>query len=216
LASEMHRRNAGAAALLNFFLHYGVWGLFVLTVADDSFLFLPIGCDLLTVLLVARNHSAFIPCIVAGAVGSAVGVAMLDFVCRKGGEEGLKRIVKPRMHDYLKRKMEKHAAVALIITSIAPPPFPFGAAIAVASALQYPRIRLLTLVFATRIVRFALVGWAALHWGKQIIAITRTPGFLWFMWIFIGGCVIGSLFEVVRWIRNARRPREVRDKIAAQ
>lgn len=202
--------------MLSFFLHYGVWGLFILTVADDSFLFLPIGCDLLTVLLVARNHSAFIPCIVAGAVGSAIGVAMLDFVCRKGGEEGLKRIVKPRMHDYLKRKMEKHAAIGIIITSIAPPPFPFGAAIAVASALQYPRIRLIGLVFVTRIVRFALVGWAALHWGRQILRVMKTPTFLWCMGIFIGVCVIGSVFEVIRWLRNARQPRGVRDKIAAQ
>ena len=212
----MHRYKSGAAALLNFFLHYGVWGLFILTVADDSFLFLPIGCDLLTVLLVARNHATFIPCIIAGALGSAVGVAMLDYVCRKGGEEGLKRIVKPRMHDYLKRKMEKHAAIAIVITSIAPPPIPFGAAIAVASALQYPRVRLIGFVFVTRIVRFALVGWAALHWGRQILRITKTPAFLWCMWIFIGICVIGSVFEVIRWMRNARHPREVQDKIAAQ
>jgi membrane protein YqaA with SNARE-associated domain len=212
----MHRPGPGAADLLSFFLHYGVWGLFILTVADDSFLFLPVGCDLLTVLLVARDHSSFIPCVVAGSVGSAVGVAILDWVCRRGGEEGLKRIVKPRMHDYLKRQMEKRAALAIIITSIAPPPFPFGAGIAVASALQYPRIRLILLVFLTRVVRFALVGWAALRWGREIIAITNKPGFVWFMWIFIGGCVIGSVFEVMRWIRHARQSREVRDKIAAQ
>src|SRR6185437_11372864 len=71
LARQMHRPKPGGAALLNFFLHYGVWGLFILTVADDSFLFLPIGCDLLTVLLVARNHADFVPCIIAGSVGSA-------------------------------------------------------------------------------------------------------------------------------------------------
>jgi membrane protein YqaA with SNARE-associated domain len=202
--------------LLNFFLHYGVWGLFILTVADDSFLFLPIGCDLLTVLLVARDHATFIPCVVAGAVGSAIGVAILDFVCRRGGEEGLKRFVKPRMHAYLKKQMEKHAGIAVIITSIAPPPFPFGAAIGVASALQYPWIRLVGLVFATRVVRFALVGWAAIYWGEDIMRITQTSGFRWFMGFFIAFCVIGSVFEVIRWVRGARQTAAVRNKIAAQ
>lgn len=212
----MLRGKTGAACLLRFFLHFGVWGLFILTVADDSFLFLPIGCDLVTVLLVARNHELFIPCIIAAAAGSAVGVAMLDFVCRKGGEEGLKRIVKPSMNSYLKRKMEKHAAIAIVITSIAPPPFPFGAVMAVASALQYPRIRLIGLVFVTRIARFALVGWAAIVWGRHILRIIKTPAFLWFMWIFIAFCVIGSVFEVIRWVRRSRDPRQVRDTIAAQ
>ena len=45
--------------VLGFFLNYGVFGLLLLTIADDSFLFLPVGGDLLMVILVARNHSNF-------------------------------------------------------------------------------------------------------------------------------------------------------------
>src|ERR1700683_2970117 len=99
--------------LLGFFLHYGVFGLVLLTIADDSFLFLPIGGDLLMVLLVARNHSDLLIYVAAAAAGSTIGVFFLDLVCRKGGEAGLQKLVNPRLLGYLKHKMEKNAAVAL-------------------------------------------------------------------------------------------------------
>src|SRR5580698_2855652 len=159
--------------VLGFFLNYGVFGLLLLTIADDSFLFLPVGGDLLMVLLVARHHGNFLIYVLAGAVGSTIGVFLLDLVCRNGGEAGLRRVVKPRLHNYLKGKMERHAAVALVIACLAPPPFPFGAAVAVASALQYPRPRLLTVVFLARIVRFSLVGWAAIYFGRHILRIAN-------------------------------------------
>jgi membrane protein YqaA with SNARE-associated domain len=189
--------------ILSFFLHYGVFGLLLLTIADDSFLFLPIGGDLLMV-LVARNPSDFLVYVVAAAAGSTIGVFFLDLVCRNGGEAGLGRIVKPRLHDYLKGKMERHAGAALIVACLAPPPFPFGAAIAVASALQYPRPRLLTVVFSARIVRFLLVGWAAIEFGRHILRIANSPEFLWFMGGFIALCLIGSAIEITHWVRRGK------------
>ena len=190
--------------LLHFFSQYGVFGLLLLTIADDSFLFLPIGGDLLMVILTARNHADFPVYVLAAAAGSTIGVFFLDLVCRKGGEHGLSRMVKPRLHNYLKRQMKRHAAAALIVACIAPPPFPFGAAIAVASALQYPRPRLLTMVFFARIVRFSLVGWSAIYFGRHILRIANSPEFLWFMGGFIALCVVGSLISIIRWVRIGR------------
>jgi membrane protein YqaA with SNARE-associated domain len=187
--------------LLAFFLQFGVFGLLFLAIADDSFLFLPIGSDLLTVLLVARHSDRLATCVLAGAVGSTIGVFLLDLVCRKGGEEGLKRLVKPKLLTYLKRQMEEHGAVALIVSCLAPPPFPFGASIAAASAFQYPRPRLLVLVFIARAARFSLVGWAAIYFGRRILRIANSDEFLWFMAGFIAFCVIGSVVSIIHWVR---------------
>jgi len=187
--------------LLAFFLQLGAFGILLVSIADDSFLFLPIGSDLLTVVLVARNHAWLPLYVLAGAVGSTIGVFVLDLVCRKGGEAGLKRLVKPRLLGYLKQRMEKHAAMVVIITCLAPPPFPFGAAIAVASALQYSRPRLLTLVLAARAVRYSLIGWAAIYFGRRILRIADTAEFEWIMGGFIAFCVIGSVASIVQWVR---------------
>lgn len=164
--------------LLAFFLQYGVLGLVLLAVADDSFLFLPIGCDLLTVVLVARNHERLALYALAAATGSTIGVFLLDLVCRNLGEAGLTRIVKPKLLDSLKHQMQQRAASVLVVSCLAPPPFPFGAAIAVASALQYPRPHLLLVVFLARLVRFALVGWSAIYFGHRILRIANSIEFL--------------------------------------
>jgi membrane protein YqaA with SNARE-associated domain len=187
--------------LLAFFLQLGSFGILLVSIADDSFLFLPIGSDLLTVILVARNHNWLPLYVLAGAVGSTIGVLLLDLVCRNGGEAMLKRLVKPKLLGYLKQRMEKHAAGAVIVTCLAPPPFPFGAAIAVASALQYPRLRLLSLVFVSRAVRYSLVAWAAIYFGRRILRMAESTEFEWFMAGFIAFCVIGSVASIIQWVR---------------
>ncbi len=173
----------------------------LLAIADDSFLFLPIGSDLLLVILVARHHQELPVYVLAVAAGSTIGVFLLDLVCRKGGEKGLEHLVKPKLLSYLKQQMKSHAAAALLISCLAPPPFPFGAVIATASAFQYPRPRLLLLVFFARAVRFSLVGWAAIYFGRRIVRIADSTEFLWFMGGFIAICVIGSTVSILHWVR---------------
>jgi len=187
--------------LLAFFLQLGAFGILLVSIADDSFLFLPIGSDLLTVVLVARNHGRFALYVLAGAVGSTIGVFFLDLVCRKGGEAMLTKLVKPKLLGYLKQRMKKHAAMVVLVTCLAPPPFPFGAAIAAASALQYPKVRLLTLVLVARAVRYSLVAWAAIYYGRRILRIADSTEFEWIMGGFIAFCVIGSVASIIQWVR---------------
>jgi membrane protein YqaA with SNARE-associated domain len=187
-----------------FFLHLGAFGLVMLGVLDSSFLFLPVGNDLLLVVLTARRHDQFVVYVIAASIGSALGVLLLDLVCRKGGEEGLKRIMSERRLTYLKKKMSERASVALMIAALAPPPFPFTAVVAAASAFQYPRLRLLGLVFGARAIRFSLIALAAVEWGRGILRIANSPTVTWFMTGFIALCVVGSTLSVIKWMRVTR------------
>jgi membrane protein YqaA with SNARE-associated domain len=190
--------------LFAFFLHIGAFGLIILGILDSSFLFLPFGNDLLLVVLAARNH-AYLPLyVLAASLGSATGVLLLDLVCRKGGEEGLKKMMSPKRLDYLKKKMSHSAAIPLVVTCLAPPPFPFTAVIAAASAFQYPKVRLLGYVFAARAVRFTLIGLAAIRFGRGILRMANSPEFIWFVVGFSALCIIGSTLSIMRWIRLSR------------
>jgi membrane protein YqaA with SNARE-associated domain len=190
--------------LFTLLLHAGGLGLIILGTLDSSFLFLPFGNDLLLVILTARHHENLPLYVLTASVGSATGVLLLDLVCRKGGEEGLKKIVSPKRHDYLKKKMSQNAAVALIVACLTPPPFPFTAVVAAASAFQYPRPRLLAYVFGARAVRFTLIGLAAIYFGRRIIRMANSPEFFWFIVGFSALCLIGSAISVMRWIRLSR------------
>lgn len=184
-------------------IHLGVFGPLIMGILDSSFLFFPFGNDLLVVALTARDHAHLPFYVLTAALGSAAGVFLLDLVSRKGGEEGLKKLMsRPRMA-YLKKKIEQCGGVAVGVASIAPPPFPFTLVIATSSAFQYPRRRLLALVIAARVLRFTLVGLLAVSLGRSILRIARTPAFTWFMVVLIATCLVGSAFQVIRWIRRA-------------
>jgi membrane protein YqaA with SNARE-associated domain len=190
--------------LFTFLLHAGGFGLVILGILDSSFLFLPFGNDLLLVILAARHHENLPLYVLAASVGSATGVLLLDLVCRKGGEEGLKKMMSRKRLDYLKRKMSQNAAVALTVACLTPPPFPFTAVVAAASAFQYPRPRLLAYVLGARAVRFTLIGLAAVYFGRRIIRMANSPEFTWFIVGFSALCLIGSTLSVMRWIRLSR------------
>jgi membrane protein YqaA with SNARE-associated domain len=187
-----------------FFLHLGAFGLVILGILDSSFLFLPVGNDLLLIVLAARDHRQLPIYVLAASFGSAAGVALLDLVCRKGGEEGLKKMMSRKRLAYLKGKMSQRAAIALIVACLAPPPFPFTAVIGAASAFQYPRLRLFGIVFGARAIRFCLEGLAAIRFGPEILRIANSPELTWFMVGFSALCLIGSTLSVVRWIGLSR------------
>ena len=179
-------------------------GPFLLGALDSSFLFLPLGNDLLLVLLISADHQRYVPYVLIAALGSTVGVVLLDLVCRKGGEEGLKKMLNPKRFSTIRKKMSQRAGYAVALACVAPPPFPFTAVVAAASAFEYPRRRLLAIVFATRVVRYSLVGLAAIFLGRSILRIARSPQFYWAMIIFVAICAIGSILSIANWIRRSR------------
>ncbi|MGB6945820.1 MAG: hypothetical protein WBE37_25705, partial [Bryobacteraceae bacterium] len=101
-------------------LRVGVFGPLLLGIADSSFLFLPFGNDLLIVILTVRNHSHLALYVASASIGSTLGVLLLDAVCRKGGEEGLKKMMKPGRLEYFKQRMTNQAAVAILLACLAP------------------------------------------------------------------------------------------------
>lgn len=186
-------------------LKLGLAGPLILGIADSSFLFLPFGNDLLIVILTARNH-ADLPLYVSTAViGSTLGVLLLDAVCRRGGEEGLKKMMRPERLGYFKRRMDHGAGIAIATACLAPPPFPFTLVIASASAFAYPRRRLLSTVFVARAVRFTIVGLLAIRFGRHILRIAQLPQIEWFMLGFITLCAAGSAYQVTQWVRRSRK-----------
>src|SRR4051794_17561295 len=148
-------------------------------IMDSSFLFLPFGNDLLVVALVIRHHERFPFYVISAACGSVVGVFLLDWVARKGGEAGVQKVAGKSKFEKLKKKIGEKGALALAIGCLAPPPFPFTMVVATTSALSYPRHKLLWIVGLARAVRFTILSLLAIMFGRLIIRVANTPTFKW-------------------------------------
>jgi membrane protein YqaA with SNARE-associated domain len=190
--------------LLRFLIHLGYFGPFVMGILDSSFLFVPFGNDLLVVGMVARHHEGYLVYVLSAACGSVAGVALLDLVARKAGEEGIKKVAGENRFKYLHKKIGQKGTRALVVACLAPPPFPFTMVVAIASALDYSRKKLFAVVFLSRAARFLFLGFLAMRFGPAILRIAKTDTFKWVMTGFIFLCVAGSVFSAVNWWRKGR------------
>jgi membrane protein YqaA with SNARE-associated domain len=186
---------------------FGGPGLLVLGVLDSSFLFAPLGNDLLVVAMSARAHSVVYMLYYAlmSTIGSVLGCLLVDVVLRDAGERGLEKHLSLKRLEYVECKVQKSAPFALMLASVAPPPFPFTPFIMAAAALQYPRSRMLTLVGAARMVRFTAIGVLALLLGRRILRWAENPILQDFLMGLIVVCTVGSVVSVYGWITRGRR-----------
>jgi len=195
-----------AHVLFAFFLKFGGLGLIVLGLLDSSFLFVPLGNDLLLVAMTAQHHSVpdMLYYAAMSTIGSVLGCLLVDLTLRRAGEKGLEKHLSSRRLKRVKSKVQQNAAQALVIASIAPPPFPFTPFVMAAAALQYSRRRLLATVAAARLVRFTVLGVLALRFGERILQWTQNPVVQGFLIALVVLCTVGSALSVYGWIRRSR------------
>jgi len=193
-----------ARGFFRFFRGLGPVGLLLLGALDSSFLFLPFGNDLLLIVLVSSNRNSWywVLYVLMSAVGSVIGVFVVDLLMRKAGEEGLKRFLKPNQIDRLRKKMEKNAGWATFTATILPPPFPFTPVVMAAAALQCSRRLLLMTVFAGRLVRFSLEALLALYFGRQVLRILDSPVVDYVVYALVVIAIVGSTLSIMKWLRR--------------
>jgi uncharacterized membrane protein YdjX (TVP38/TMEM64 family) len=130
-----------------------------------------------------------------------VGVILVDLVMRKAGDEELEKFVSQKRLERLKGKIEKRGVWAVFFAALLPPPFPFTAAIATASALQMPRRGMLTAVFTGRLVRFTAESLLALYFGRRLVHYLRSDYVEYLVYVLIGVAAVGTFLTVRKWLR---------------
>jgi membrane protein YqaA with SNARE-associated domain len=195
---------ASSRAWLRFMLRLGMPGLFLMSALDSSFLVLPFGNDLLLIALVSSNRESliWIGYVFVSAIGSVLGVFVIDLLMRKAGEKGLERFVSERKVERWKKKLENKLGITVFVATLLPPPFPFTPVIMTASALQCSRQKLLLAVFVGRLIRFAVEAILALYFGRQLIAYINSDVVTYFVYALIAAAVVLSTLSLLRWLRR--------------
>ena len=149
--------------------------MFLVAVADSSFVSLPEVSDLLIVTGAARQPDIAWEFVLATALGSVVGCLLLYEVGRRGGERLATRFVsRPKL---LKAEMllARYGAFAIAVPALSPPPMPFKGFVLAAGIFAMPRMQFMATVFIARGLRYviwALLGAAygdeAIGWVEQV------------------------------------------------
>jgi membrane protein YqaA with SNARE-associated domain len=187
-----------------FFLYLGAPGLLLLGMLDSSFLFLPLGNDLLVVALSARHHDRAALYVLFAAAGSTLGTLFTWWVSRRGGKESLEHSISQRRIAYIECKVNERGGAALAVASLMPPPFPFTPFIMVAGALNYSPRKLVLIVGLCRAARFAILAGLAMWFGKRILNLASQPVVQIAILALVAVSIAGSAYSLWRLFRRSR------------
>lgn len=193
-----------SSSIFRFFRRMGVFGLLLMSALDSSFLVLPFGNDLLLIALVSSNREGvkWIGYVIVSAIGSVIGVFIIDLLMRKAGEKGLEGFISQRKIEKVKAKIENKGFLTVFFATLIPPPFPFTPAVMTASALQVPKAKLLTAVFVGRLLRFGVEAILALYFGRQVIAFINSDLVSYIVYSLIAIAIVLSTLSLMRWLKR--------------
>ena len=194
--------------LFQFFSRMGGFGLLGFGILDSSFLFLPLGNDLLLVVLTARKPEMFWYYALMAILGSMIGATIMDAVSRKLGETGMERVANAKRVKALRKRIEKHAWWVLGMAAILPPPFPFTVFLVAVSGMQMKRWKVLSAVAVGRSVRFFGIAALAYYYGRRILRMAERPEVEYFVIGLAVISIVGSVLSVVKWLKSSRRKSE--------
>jgi membrane protein YqaA with SNARE-associated domain len=167
----------------------------------------PGSTDLLLILLVV-HHADPVLAGLAAFVGSIVGGYLTWGAGAKGGEAALHRYLPKRFARRLTGWVEKNGTLAVSASAMFPPPFPLMPILLAAGALGVSRKKFLLSFGLARAVRYSLVTWLAVAYGRAMVRAFRHYLSGWsttLMWVYLGLVVVGILYGVWKFRREGRQ-----------
>jgi membrane protein YqaA with SNARE-associated domain len=184
--------------LLHIFFGFGIFGVFLVSIVDSSFVPLPLPgiTDIMIIVLSAQHHSWFLLILLATA-GSALGGYFSYQVGQSGGMAFIERRIPARIFKRVCDWMENHAILSVALPAILPPPMPLSPFVLAAGALRMSRKKFLTTFTISRAIRHSIAAWLGIHYGRHIIrmwdrlSVKYATPVLIAIWVVIGvSCAI--------------------------
>ena len=155
--------------------HLGVFGLFLLAVADSSPLPTFGGPDILTAIFAARHKDPWYYYAAVATTGSVIGAYLTFRMAQRAGSGYLREKFGERRVEKLLAFFERWGTGALVLSSAVPFPCPTSAFFAAAGALNYRRRNFVIVVALSRAARYAAIASIASHYGRHFILALRHP-----------------------------------------
>lgn len=181
----------------------GIWGVFVISAVDGSFMGLPM--DAVVASYVYQDRSRFLLYVLLASAGSAVGSSVLYVIGYFGGEALLRKRLSPARFGKIHRSFEEHEFWALMFPAMLPPPTPFKLFVLAASVFEMNFGHFLLAIFAGRFIRFMILALLTMKYGKEVVNLVGNLFRTHLHWTLgIVGLATGIAL-LVRMMRRRRR-----------
>jgi membrane protein YqaA with SNARE-associated domain len=198
LKSLIHFVTKWLTRLSEYLITFGAFGLFTVALLDSTFVPLPSSADALMILLSTTNPSWMVLFAFLARGGSGIGCWFLFIISRRAGARALNKFSETKQRR-VKNWIEKYDAMAVLVATLLPPPFPFKLFVVTAGVFRFSLLRFMLAIIAGRAFRFLLEGYFAVRYGaaaKEILA-------RYYPWIGVALVLAIVLFVFVkRWVKR--------------
>jgi len=172
---------------------------------DSSRLFLP-PFDVESAIVILRRHAEMVWLLpFLATAGSLIAAAMVFWIGRKIGNNGLEHWISPRMLESVRRKVRYKGAIALVLPALLPPPFPLMPFVLACGALSVSATRFFIMFASLRLLRFSILTALAWFYGRQILAMFQTGTLKTVMAVFMVLIVVGTSTTIYRLVTRTHR-----------
>ncbi len=153
-----------------FLAGFGIFGIFLVSIVDSSFVPLPVpGVTDIMLVVFAAQKANWILLILLATAGSALGGYLSYQVGHAGGMQFLEKHVPARIFKNISGWMEKHAFLAIALPAVLPPPMPLSPFVLAAGALKMSKKKFLTIFTVSRAARHAFAVWLGIYYGRHVL-----------------------------------------------
>ena len=211
-----HAASSRRSPLLRWLVSLGGLGLFAVGIIDSSVIPLPLpgSTDLLLLLLAAHRRTTVIMAVwlaFCAFAGSMIGGYLTWSAGRKGGEVTLARYVPERFLGRITQWVQRHGVWSVGLSALLPPPVPLTPFLLAAGALGMPRGQYLSSYGTARAIRYGLLAWLGITYGRHIVGLWRHELDGWstaILWSYAGVVVLGVAYGLWKMKRGKGKPSE--------
>lgn len=158
--------------LNSYLLVMGIPGLFAICFLDSAAAPIAGGPDAMLLLLAWQRPAMTFFIVLTATIGSMLGCLVLYGIGQKGGQRALTRF-NPEKIAWVEKTMRRHGLWAIILSVLAPPPFPTKLVVILAGVLRTGKMRFCAGVFIGRLLRYSLMGFLAARFGARAAEVLK-------------------------------------------
>jgi len=193
LKSFIHPVTKFLGRVSEYLIGFGAFGLFAVALLDSTFVPLPSSADALMIVLSTAHPNWMLLYAFMATAGSALGCLILYLISRRAGARALGRFSE-RKQARVKHLIERYDAIAVLVATLLPPPFPFKLFVITAGVFRFSLLRFMLAIVAGRAFRFVLEGYLAVRYGAEAKLILAK----YYPWIGLGLVAAILLFVIVK------------------
>ena len=168
-------------------------GLLILGVLDGSIIPTFGSLDLFTGILSVRQRPLWLYYAVMSTIGAVIGAFTTYRLGKKAGTGWLEKKFGERRSQRVRGLIERWGFGAVLLPTLAPPPFPASAFFFAAGSLNYPAPKYISAVALGRAIRYGTIAYVVSHFHLHVLKYLRHPGKYWAESLLVTAAIVAAL-----------------------